>query len=791
MKKLLSLLIFASASMGYAQYGSIHGVVLGEQHKPLTAANIVIQESSIGTFTKEDGSFHFDRIDAGQHHITVSYIGYKSITTKVQVWAQQTTRITIELAISPLPFTEINITSLRFQTDLNDVSIPMNVVGADKIAATAPVTVSDALQEQSGVSLHRDGIWGTSISIRGLSRNSIVTLIDGNRIDTATDLAAGLSLFDLYNIERIEVIKSAASALYGSGAMGGVVNIISKQGWYQEKVYAKANLIGGYASANRGAMGHFRMQAGGRNWYSILSGSLRQADDMRTPRGVLSNSQFEDDHLSLRQAFKPFENHEIKLDYQRSTAYDVGIPGGNPLFPSQAKVTYPKEKRELASLEYNLKRPLSFLTHVSMKIFSQNILRDVENIPFMVNNIPATDTTPAKRVSVLEIKPGATHDTEGLQLQTQWLSSADHFMIFGLDAWQKDYKGHRSKTMQTDILNPDGSVKSTMIKTVGDLPLPDSYYRSIGVYAQDEWRLLSNRLALSLGGRIDEIKTQNERALNPVYEIVNGVRNDHPQNQQIMWPERVSYNRSWSVNFGGLIHANKNLDVTLNLAKSFRAPSLEERYQYIDLGNMIKLGDPDLKPEQGNYIDFGIRLFFDRVNFSGNLFYNKLSDLVTESTGTFEGRSALYKANIGEATLYGSDFSMELNPVGNQIIYLQGSYVHGQDDVQNVPLPQIAPLNGSIGIRSAILPLCTTQLSAIIFADQERIAEGEIKTGGYSYFNFYINSKPFRVAGLQMSLMVGVENFTDKTYRNHLATNRGEINIEPGRNFIGSWRIGM
>ncbi len=789
MKKwILCLMLFLGASL-YAEYGSLNGVVRGEADRPLAGANIIIKETAWGTVSRSDGTFQFNRLLPGRYHVMISFIGYQSVIVAVQVLPQQTAAIEVTLKVSPLPYADVNITSLRYQTDLKEVSMPLSAVTAEKIQATAPITVSDALKDEPGIAMQRDGIWGTAVTIRGLSRNSIVTLVDGNRIDTATDLAAGLSMFDLAHIERIEVIRSAASALYGSGAMGGVVNIITKEGWYQEKPYFKAALGGGYASSNKGTNGYFRLQGGSHQWYALVSGSMRQADDMRTPKGILPNSQFKDDNLSSNMAFKPGSHHELKWTYQYHKASDVGIPGGYPLFPTQAKVSYPEEKRELMSLEYSWKQIHRVLPKISFKVFSQDILREVENIPYQVTNIPASGDKPAQRVSVLGIYPGATHKTRGGQMQSEWLLWAKNYLVFGLDVWQKDYRGHRTKETRIDVLNEDGSIRSTKYRTIGELPLPDAFYRSIGLYAQNETRLLSERLILNLGGRLDQITTQNEQGLNPLYEIVDGVRNDQPAGQVVLWPEKTDRTFTWSGHLSTLWHATSALDFTLNLASSFRAPSLEERYQYIDLGKTVKIGDPALQPERGQYADIGMRLWTDRLRLSANLFYNDLQDLVVEKSGTYEGRPALIKSNVGQARLYGYDLRLDAAPLSKHTVWAIASYVKGEDTDLNTPLPQIPPLNGKIGLQSDVLPFVSLVATATLFADQNRIAAGETRTPGYTYYDLYLRSKPLHVKDIKIAMMLGIENLTDKAYRNHLATNRGLINVEPGRNVFINWRL--
>ena len=100
------------------------------------------------------------------------------------------------------------------------------------------MSLSNVLASEPGIAMGSDGVWSTSINIRGLSENRLVTLIDGNRIETATDLTASLSMVDVNDIERVEVIKGAQSSLYGTGAMGGIVNIITKDGHFSGKPYS-------------------------------------------------------------------------------------------------------------------------------------------------------------------------------------------------------------------------------------------------------------------------------------------------------------------------------------------------------------------------------------------------------------------------------------------------------------------------------------------------------------------------------------------------------------------------
>lgn len=112
---------------------------------------------------------------------------------------------------------------------------------------------------------------------------------------------------------------------------------------------------------------------------------------------------------------------------------------------------------------------------------------------------------------------------------------------------------------------------------------------------------LFDNLNLTLGGRYDFISLSNTETLNPFYEINDGVVNNNPAGQKVIWYSESAENKSYVFNIGLLYSLSEKSNISFNAARSFRSPSLEERYQYIDLGSVIRVGDPNLKPEQGYF----------------------------------------------------------------------------------------------------------------------------------------------------------------------------------------------
>ncbi|MCK9425513.1 MAG: TonB-dependent receptor [Ignavibacteriaceae bacterium] len=780
--KVVLLVLFSILINLSAQNFSVNGNITDFKNGSAIPGAIVFISYSRYSVTNSEGYYSIKNIPKGNYQVKVSRLGYKSLSEEVTVTTESITKNFI-LEISLIELDEVIVNSKRTEKYLRNSSYSELLIGKEQIESKPFQSLSDILKDQPGISLLRDGIWGTEISIRGLNRENIVTLIDGNRIATSTDIAARLSMINLNDIERIEVIKGAASSIYGSGATGGIINIITKAPQLYKNFTMKGDFSSGFNSVNNLSSWSGSFNSGSSFWSSKLAASYRKAANTKTPSGDLKNSQFKDYSFTGTVNIIPLENNSLKINYQVFKAENVGIPGAS-VFPDNAEVSYPYEKREMISTVYEIQNISKLFYKLSVKYSYQAIERNVENIPHTVQNVAATFTTPAKRVSVLRITPEAVHTNNNMQIQGNFLLGETSNFILGLDYWDRGYNGNREKFQKIELLDTLGNVKSTTDKIVGEKPLPNSKYKSLGVFAQDETELVKDKLSLSLGARLDKIWVIGETTLNPIYEVVNGVINYSPSGQKIIWNKIDATDVSYSENIGVKYSLNNCLDLTLSLGYSFRSPSLEERFQYIDQGSYVRIGDPNLKPEKGKSADLGIRYYLPYLKIVSSVFYNNFNNLVTEIPGTFEGRNAYIKTNIGKAQLYGFDFRSEYNFYDNFLSYLSASYVKGDDISANSNLPEIPPLNGTLGIKFSMFTLVELDISSTIFTAQQDVTTGEMTTPGYACFNFYCSTIHAKIGAIGFQLSGGMENVFNKEYRNHLSTSRGVIKSEPGRNIF-------
>ena len=792
----ISILLTIS-SVIYGQNYKLKSIVQDEKTgQGLEGVNVIVKNKAYNKEVRQaisgsDGTVEIDNLTTGTYIVQASYVGYKTKTTLVKI-SNEDVEVGIGLEANILPIGEVEISSLRYPVKLRDATVPMGIIDNYTLERIPAVTPSDIMENISGVALARDGIWATSINIRGLSEQRVILLVDGYRVETATDIAAAMALIDNNDIEQIEVIKGSASSIYGTGALGGVVNIITKNPGFTNGFKSGGTVSSGYGTVNNMLTEHLALNASDDKWFVKISGTYRDADDTETPSGTLENSQFTDYNLATTLGFKISDKQTIKVNYQRFTGKDIGIPGG-VAFPKPATATYPKELRELVNVEYSVKDLTPSFKKLTARAFSQFILRDVElrpNIPSDTNFVLGRVTTP------VVFTPTADHSTIGCNLQTDWQFGNNHTVIAGVDVWQRKLEGSREKLINQAVLDSNLNQVALIEIIRGEKPLPNSLFRSAGIFAQDDISFIADKLSATIGARYEYIYVHNDEVHDPDYMIVNGTRNDAPPTQRITYEENSEVNHSWAANIGLLYSFKKDIQATLSLGNSFRSPVLEERFKYIDLGSSVRLGNPELLPEHGYSADLGFKVFKPRFNLMLNGFVNKLTDLIVEEPGIFvysltsdasmiDTVPALINTNVEEALLYGFDFDLQYNVYQYLVVYNTSSYVRGKNITEDTNLPLIPPLSTRTGIRYSFAQLVNVDFSTVVVAKQDKVVEGETETEGYTKFDVILSSSQINVNPLKLQLFAGIQNLTDVAYTNHLATNRGPINYEPGRNIFG------
>lgn len=654
-----------------------------------------------------------------------------------------------------------------YSSAAQQIALPYIKVDKSFIDKNNFATAADALSTETGISLVRDGSWATSLNVRGISEQRLLLLSNGDRMLTATDIAGAMSTVDLNNLEKIEVIKGAASVLYGSGAMGGIVNFISDRPGYASFFSTSGKISSGYSTVNQLWNSAANINLKDSNWYLGVHGSYRTAGNTSTPKGEITNSQFHDAAFGVNGGLTYGDNQELLVSYNHSEAWDIGLPGSN-VFPKTSVVRYKDFKRNQMNGEYIFKDLSYNLTELRFKAYMQNIERDVENI---------VSSAPASKSLVL---PSSRNNTYGAKVTAQLYFNDYNTMTVGVDSWQRSAETARLKVQQAN---------DTIV--VGEQPTPNAQMLNAGIFALYKHIIDPKYLRMNFGLRGDYIRTHNDTAYNQIfkYQIADGKQTDMPFNKSILFLPRTHQQISYSAHIDVDYTPFKGNKLGLSVANSYRVPSIEERFKYIDQAGTLRVGNPDLKPEKGFFGNLSYSYSNKKVLLKADVFANYMIDLIAEQQGSFKfpGGSmvnALVNVNIDEALYTGAEAELEWLVLKNLWIDANASYVKAKNIKTGDFLPLIPPAHGLAAVNYRVSKTFEAALSAVWAVKQIEAASGENETAGYVVYNFNAHSMPLKFKSTHIQLFAGIDNIMDKAYKNHLYNNRGLNFYEPGRNFF-------
>ena len=748
-------------SLSHSQTVSLFGsVVDAATHQPITHAIVVLIEIKQQTSTDENGHFHFDQLGAGWYTLAVRHIAFAAIEHRISLSSIDRDTLVIELQSALIPSQEVIVRSTRTTDYLKNTPYPLTIVTNDRLVENSNITVSDALSREPGIALVRDGMWETLISIRGMTRYNVVMMIDNTRIETANDHAAALSLLNPFDIDRIEVVKGASSALAGTGAFGGVVSIITKSPSFSNEPYMNGESMVRYESVNNSHAEYLALEGGSDMVRFRTSGMFRKADNYFSPTGTVPNSYFGDCDFSADAGVKLFGKHSFDFVYQRSQTDDAGIPGGSSLFPPAAIVKYSLARRELFKAEYTIPSINEWFSSLVIRASQQNIERDVN----LIANQKLTKT------------PHAVHSTGTVQTEATIIPLDGHSLTAGAEVWQRSITSGR----ETYKLGND-----TILEEV---PLPNSSFTSAGVYVQDEWRIVPQYTTLVIGGRYDGIQVHNDLTYDTLWLKYRG-QITTPSNRALLWRENTSNTQSWSVNAGIRQNILEYLDASFLSSTAFRTPALEELYAYLTNTTPPHVGNPNLQPEKSISLDCGVHFHIQNVSLTADIYYNTYQNLVGDTLGSFDGTPAYVKANIGKARIYGYELSLEAAPIDAFKFFSSLSYIRGEDTKNNANLGQIVPMKGSLALNYLVKEIGTLRIDCELVDNKTNLAKSETSTSGYALLNAGFTTTSIVGFGARFQLSGGIQNIFDRAYVNFLSTLRGNLNNEPGRNFFLSATI--
>ena len=656
---------------------------------------------------------------------------------------------------------EVRVTATRVARELHDVPMSVSVMTEEDIRKSPARTVGELLEDVPGVQIHNSGSQGLKrVSIRGESPNRVLILIDGQKIAENKSMDGTAVLIDPSMIERVEVITGPASVLYGSEALGGVVNIITKKGG-TKPVQGEASV--GYSGASDGFNSSLGLYGRSGGFSYRASGSYEDHDRLKTPRGDMP-------HTSFRQ-----KEGSLFLGYDFSEHFSIG--GGVDMFDSSISagsmepgyenfsVEIPEWKRDKVNLFAEARNLTEYLARVRFDAFWQ------ESRKHMINTVDV-DGMPIKIVNDADNINRQT----GAGLQTDWQMGDSHYLVAGYD--------YNHDALDADTL-ASGTLKAMGMTMYRDISRHEGSMDTHAFYAQME-SVLPYDFTLNYGMRYTWVETDMDRA--------EGTRTSMGSSRPKETGSTGSTSESRPVFNVGLVWTGiDDLALRATFSQGFRVANLQERYVLSSMGGGTIYPNADLDPETSNNYELGARYDNGRFTLDAALFYNDAKDYIDNVTIDAAADISEYR-NVSSAKTRGLEiaaqyaFDCGFTPYAS-LTWMKRKFDYGSWETYHVGDPTFT---GRAGLRYERALPKNTLFHADAYARfanasrddiQEDSGISTITYGGWTTANF--------AAGIdfgserQYSVTAEVLNIFDKTYQ------FSDSVYEPGlhANLKFSWRF--
>lgn len=734
-----------------AQGGEVRGTVAdAATGQPLAGVQLRIPALSRGEVSHSDGTFHFHRLPAGEVTVTAARVGYAPAQTTVRVEDGALAVVALRLAASAVELGALVVTGTVSGRAGDEVLSPTSVVAGRRLEREMSGTVAATLERTPGVAVSSIGPATARPVIRGLSGDRVLVLEDGQRPGdlsaTSGDHAVAV---EVVTARQVEVVRGPMSLLYGSSALGGVVNVVREEIPTSLAEHPHGVVTTRLSSVDRGAAaGAYATSSVGRVAVRAEA-SGRDGAELRTPLGTLENTGARTLGFAGGASYVGERGHAGAA--YRFLDSDYGIPGG--FVGGHPRGVDIRMRRHTLRGEGEL-RPAGG--------------------PFSSVRAVAGFTDYAH--DELEAS-GAVGTRFGQELATGEVV-ARH------DGWGPLAQG---------AVGVRGQFRD--VTTGGALRTPSTYDWSVAGFAVEE--VGRGPLRLQGGFRYEFARyVPRERAFVSVGGERIAVR-----------PRRFG---SLSGSAGALYEAGEGVRVGASASRSFRTPDFNELYSngpHLAAGT-YDVGDPELRKETGTGVDLFARVRRPGLRAEAAVYRNWLDGYVFPSTrGRVElgaqGGVARAQYTNEDAVFTGAEGEVEWSPLRHLVVEGSASYVRARFTSARADIPVISPSDTVFVAASRYPPLVPPLLGRVgarwdrerwfagagvrLAGRQDRVGDFERPTAGYAVADLDVGLRMSRGTRLH-ALTLRLDNLLDTEYRNHLSRAK-EIMPEPGRGLSLLYRL--
>jgi hemoglobin/transferrin/lactoferrin receptor protein len=680
-------------------------------------------------------------------------------------------------AVAPVQeLRKISITATRGARELDGIAGTVTVKSAEEIEAELANDIKDLVRYEPGISVAnapaRFGLAG--FNIRGIDGNRVLIRIDDVRMADAFSIgsfsSARRNLVDLDAVKSVEFVRGAASALYGSNAIGGVVSFVMKdpadylqagrntyfaaktgyqsddEGWFSGGTFA----FGG--DALRGIVLYTHREGGEIN----NQGSRATQDSTRTEPNP---QDYDSDAVLAKVDWDLNDAHRLRLtveaddgDVQTDVFSGVGISGTTNVLSLTGD---DRQRRVRVSVGHEANVSAALFDTMNWQLYRQT--SQVEQLThetrYTTTSGPASTV---RRDREFEFDQALTGG-ELILRKDFMVGGSEHALTYGIDLVHTETEQSRNGVQTT--LASGARTSNIPPDNFPVRDFPNTTTRAYATYVQDEigvgaWRLVP-------GVRVDRYE------LDPKPDAIFSA--DNPG----VTPERLA-RTSVAPKFGVVYDIDGQWSAFAQYARGFRAPP----YNDVNIGftnlafGYTAIPNPDLKPETSDGYEIGLRSDYGATFFALTGFYNDYSNFIQSQAniGTRNGLIVFQSQNLAEARIYGAEFraGVDLQGVADALtgwrVKSSVAYARGDNRTTDQPLNSVDPLKAVLGIAYAPadgrwgIELVGTAV------DRKSRIDRSVATSFVSPGYVTLDLLAHAAVGERLRLKAGIFNLTDKHY---------------------------
>ena len=717
---LIIFLIFSSILV--KSQNSIITVIDNETELPLSNVEVFFQDikTSKENFKITSNNGTVTNLSTGKSFITLSLYGYKAIVDTIDNGKS----ITYKLRKDIFDLNQIVITATRTEKSLKDAPVITQVITAKDIANRGLTNVKDVLEQDiPGLEFQRGG-FGVDIKMQGLEAKNILILIDGERLAGESGYNVDYSRLNTENVERIEIVKGAASALYGSQAMGGVINIITKQPKHKIEISLGSKIFEtneiNYQNLSTDDYSYtFKNNLDKINYNYFASIGLN-----------LNKFKLRTDFIRKSfDAYQLFDKYGITKNYididtvahNSLNPFPTGVDGYEDYSVNQ-KISYKINNK----LELNIKG--SYYNHNQYDFVPDNVFQNFEDYSFGGNLI---------------------YNLDNFSL----IASCNSDIYKKFDFFEK--LNEKQVNYSNTIINP----RLTSVFNFG---------KKQQITAGAEYLLEKLQSDKFVNGEIVEKETKTS-----ILFIQNDINLTNKLN--IILGGRLDIHSAFGTHFSpklSFMYKLKKVTLRGNYANGFRSPALKELYMEWPIAWFVIKGDENLKPETNNYLSASAEYTYSFINTSITAYKNWLKNKID---GVWSNNQTVYQyVNVSESELMGIELITKVKFLKHFSLGTAYSYLYDkrpQGELVSSASPHSGTLKLGYNFRKNAYDINVNFSSNFIGEKNYEVSEmieyrGEnieaaypVHFDGYTIFKFSVNQQ-FK-NGLNITL--GVDNIFNYT----------------------------